>query len=103
MAEYPTKEHPHPPGRLGRCDFIATGHLGVTIAGVPPLPYSGFEYAEVVLGDDSFVALSGGCQNALWRAAAAEVETADQTAAAPPAPLRPHGHGDCEPPPTSAM
>ena len=78
---------PHPPGRLGRCDFIATGHLGVTIAGVPPLPYSGFEYAEVVLGGESFVALSGGCQNVLWRAAAAEVETADQTAAAPPAPL----------------
>ena len=30
------------------------------------LPYSGFEYADVVLGGESFVALSGGCQNALW-------------------------------------
>ena len=46
------------------------------------------DHAEVVFGGESFVAWSGGCQNALWRAAAAEVETADQTAAAPPAPLR---------------
>ena len=46
----------------------------VTIGGVPlthllyhfRLPYSGFEYADVVLGGESFVALSGGCQNALW-------------------------------------
>ena len=29
------------------------------------MPYSGFEYADVVLGGESFVALSGGCQNAL--------------------------------------
>ena len=64
----------NPPGRLGLSDFIATGHLGVTIGGVPlthllyhfRLPYSGFEYADVVLGGESFVALSGGCQNALW-------------------------------------
>ena len=64
----------NPPGRLGLSDFTATGHLGVTIAGAPlthllyhfRLPYSGFEYADVVLGGESFVALSGGCQNALW-------------------------------------
>ena len=64
----------NPPGRLGLSDFTATGHLGVTIVGVPlkhllyhfRLPYSGFEYADVVLGGESFVALSGGCQNALW-------------------------------------
>ena len=64
----------NPPGRLGLSDFTATGDLGVTIAGVPlthllyhfRLPYSGFEYADVVLGGESFVALSGGCQNALW-------------------------------------
>ena len=64
----------NPPGRLGLSDFTATGHLGITIAGVPlthllyhfRLPYSGFEYADVVLGGESFVALSGGCQNALW-------------------------------------
>ena len=64
----------NPPGRLGLSDFTAPGHLGVTIAGVPlehllyhfRLPYSGFEYADVVLGGESFVALSGGCQSALW-------------------------------------
>ena len=64
----------NPPGRLGLSDFTATGDLGVTIGGVPlthllyhfRLPYSGFEYADVVLGGESFVALSGGCQNALW-------------------------------------
>ena len=64
----------NPPGRLGLSDFTATGDLGVTIGGVPlthllyhfRLPYSGFEYADVVLGGKSFVALSGGCQNALW-------------------------------------
>ena len=64
----------NPPGRLGLSDFTATGHLGVTIAGAPlthllyhfRLPYSGFEYADVVLGGESFVALSGGCQSALW-------------------------------------
>ena len=64
----------NPPGRLGLSDFTATGHLGVTVVGVPlkhllyhfRLPYSGFEYADVVLGGESFVALSGGCQNALW-------------------------------------
>ena len=64
----------HPPDCLGLSDFTATGDLGVTIAGVPlthllyhfRLPYSGVEYADVVLGGESFVALSGGCQNALW-------------------------------------
>ena len=62
----------NPPGRLGLSDFTATGHLGVTIVGAPlthllchfRLPYSGFEYADVVLGGESYVALSGGCQNA---------------------------------------
>ena len=60
--------------RLGLADFTATGNLGVAIAGGPlkhllyrfRLPYSGFEYADVVLVGESFVALSGGCQNALW-------------------------------------
>ena len=64
----------HPPGRQGLSDFTATQHLGVTIGGALlehllyhfRLPYSGFEYADVVLGGESFVALSGGCQNALW-------------------------------------
>ncbi|MDE0227673.1 MAG: IS21 family transposase [Spirochaetaceae bacterium] len=64
----------YPPGRLGLSDFTATGALGVTIAGELlehllyhfRLPFSGFEFADVVLGGESYVALSGGCQNALW-------------------------------------
>ena len=50
-------------------------NLGVTIGGALlvhllyhfRLPYSCFEYADVVLGGESLVALSRGCQNALWR------------------------------------
>ena len=64
----------HPPGRLGLSDFTDTGELAITIAGAPlahrlyhfRLAYSGFEYAHVVLGGESFVALAEGLQNALW-------------------------------------
>lgn len=64
----------HPPGRLGLSDFTDVAALSVTIAGAPlvhrlyhfRLAYSGFEYAHVVLGGESFVALAEGLQNALW-------------------------------------
>jgi transposase InsO family protein len=64
----------HPPGRMGLSDFTDMGDLGVTIAGHPldhrlyhfRLPFSGFEFAHVVLGGESFVALAEGLQNALW-------------------------------------
>lgn len=64
----------HEPGRLGLSDFTDMGELGVTIAGVQldhrlyhfRLAYSGFEHAHVVLGGESFVALTEGLQNALW-------------------------------------
>jgi transposase InsO family protein len=64
----------HPPGRLGLSDFTAMGDRGVTIAGVLldhrlyhfRLAFSGWEYAHVVLGGESFVALAEGLQNALW-------------------------------------
>jgi hypothetical protein len=64
----------HPPGRMGLSDFTEMGDLGVTIAGVPldhrlyhfRLPFSGFEFAHVVLGGESFVALAEGLQNVLW-------------------------------------
>ena len=50
----------HPPGRMGLSDFTDAGERGVTIAGEPlahrlyhfRLPFSGFEYAHVVLGSD---------------------------------------------------
>ena len=64
----------HPPGRMGLSDFTAMGALGITIAGEPfdhrlyhfRLAFSGFAYAHVVLGGESFVALAEGLQNALW-------------------------------------
>ena len=63
-----------PPGRMGLSDFTAANDLGVIVAGVPlrhllyhfRLPYSGFEHADVVLGGESFSALSSGLQQALW-------------------------------------
>ena len=64
----------HEPGRLGMSDFTDMSGAGVTIAGEPfnhllyhfRLVCSGFESAHVVLGGESFVALSTGLQNALW-------------------------------------
>ena len=64
----------HPPGAQGLSDFTDASELGVTIAGQPlahrlyhfRLAFSGWAHAEVVLGGESFVALAGGLQNALW-------------------------------------
>jgi hypothetical protein len=64
----------HPPGAQGLSDFTDANELGVTIAGQPlahrlyhfRLAFSGWAHAEVVLGGESFVALAGGLQNALW-------------------------------------
>ena len=64
----------HPPGQQGLSDFTDANPLGVTVAGIPllhrlyhfRLAFSGWQHAEVVLGGESFVALAGGLQNALW-------------------------------------
>ncbi len=64
----------HPPGRLGLSDFTHAAVLKVTIAGATllhllyqfALAYSGWRYVEVVLGGESFTALSSGLQNAAW-------------------------------------
>jgi hypothetical protein len=64
----------HAPGRLGLSDFTEATELGVRIASEPlehrlyqfALAYSGWRHAEVVLGGESWVALSSGLQNALW-------------------------------------
>jgi hypothetical protein len=64
----------HPPGRLGLSDFTDMAGLAVTVSGDLlihrlyhfRLAYSGFAYAHVVLGGESFVALAEGLQNALW-------------------------------------
>jgi hypothetical protein len=66
----------HEPGRLGLSDFTVMNALAVTIAGEAldhslyhfRLPCGGFEHAHVILGGESFVALSEGLQNALWAA-----------------------------------
>ena len=64
----------HPPGQQGLSDFTDANPLGVTIAGIRlahrlyhfRLAFSGWQHADVVLGGESFVALAGGLQNALW-------------------------------------
>lgn len=64
----------HQPGRMGLSDFTDLTSLGVTVAGAPlphrlyhfRLAFSGFEHAHVVLGGESFVALTAGLQDALW-------------------------------------
>ena len=64
----------HPPGRMGLSDFTDVAEFGIMIAGVVlehrlyhfRLAFSGFAYAHVVLGGESFVALAEGLQNALW-------------------------------------
>src|SRR5262249_3479034 len=62
------------PGRLGLSDFTRMDDLSVRVAGETlahmlyhfRLAYSGWQHAHVVLGGESFVALSEGLQNALW-------------------------------------
>lgn len=62
------------PGRMALSDFTDAAELGITIAGQPlaqrlyhfVLAYSGWEYAAVVLGGESFTALAENLQNALW-------------------------------------
>lgn len=64
----------NPPGRLGLSDFTVCNELNVTINGVLfshrlyqfAMAYSGWRHVEVVLGGESFSALSQGMQNAFW-------------------------------------
>lgn len=72
----------HEAGRLGLSDFTVMNGAGVTVAGVAldhrlyhyRLVWSGFAYAHVILGGESFVALAEGLQNALWSAGGAPRE-----------------------------
>lgn len=66
----------HPPGRLGLSDFTVADELGIGIAGQAfahrlyqfAFAMSGWRHAQVVLGGESFQALSSGLQEALWMA-----------------------------------
>jgi hypothetical protein len=63
------------PGWQAISDFTCANELNVTIRGEKldhllfhfRLPYSGWEAAEVILGGESFAAISEGLQNALWQ------------------------------------
>ena len=64
----------HEPGRMGISDFTELKQVKITIAGKPfehllyhyRLTYSGWQYAEIIEGGESFIALSEGLQNALF-------------------------------------
>lgn len=64
----------HEPGMMGLSDFTELKGVTITISGEPfehllyhyRLAYSGWEYAQVIQGGESFVALSEGLQNALF-------------------------------------
>ena len=63
----------HKPGMMGLSDFTELKGVEITINGKPfehliyhyRLAYSGWEYAQVIQGGESFIALSEGLQNAL--------------------------------------
>lgn len=64
----------HPPGRLGLSDFTVADDLAVEVDGLAfhhrlyqfALAHSGWRHAMVVVGGESFIALSAGLQGALW-------------------------------------
>lgn len=64
----------HPPGWQGISDFTVANELGITVRNEPlehrlyhfRLPFSGWEYAQVILGGESWEAFAEGLQNALW-------------------------------------
>ncbi|NMF86796.1 IS21 family transposase [Nodosilinea sp. P-1105] len=62
----------HEPGLMGLSDFTELKGLSITIGGEPyphliyhyRLAYSGWQYAQIIEGGESFIALSEGLQNA---------------------------------------
>jgi hypothetical protein len=63
----------HEPGMMGLSDFTELKGMTITIAGRPfehllyhyRLAYSGWQYAQIIQGGESFIGLSEGLQNAL--------------------------------------
>lgn len=72
----------HPPGRLGLSDFTVADELDVCIGGEVlahrlyqfAFAHSGWRHACIVLGGESFQALTAGLQEALWMAGGAPEE-----------------------------
>ena len=72
----------HEPGVMGISDFTELKGVSITISGVPfehllyhfRLAYSGWEYAQIIQGGESFVGLSEGLQNALFASGGAPKE-----------------------------
>jgi hypothetical protein len=64
----------HEPGMMGLSDFTELKGIEIIIAGQPfehllyhyRLAYSGWQYAQIIQGGESFIALSEGLQNALF-------------------------------------
>ena len=79
----------HEPGRQGLSDFTVCDSLKVTVAGETlayrlyhfRLAASGWEHAAVVLGGESFAALSEHLQDALWKLGGAPAEHRSDSAA----------------------
>ncbi len=80
-----------PPGWQGLSDFTHMGKLSITIRGEKldhmlyhyRLAFSGWEYAQVILGGESFSALAEGVQTALWLSGGApETHRTDSLSAA---------------------
>lgn len=72
----------HEPGVMGISDFTELKGVTITIGGEPfehllyhyRLAYSGWEYAQIIQGGESFVGLSEGLQNALFASGGAPKE-----------------------------
>jgi hypothetical protein len=70
------------PGVMGISDFTELKGVAITIHGQPfehllyhyRLAYSGWRYAQVIQGGESFIALSEGLQNALFESGGAPQE-----------------------------
>ena len=72
----------HEPGVMGLSDFTKLKGMEITLNGKPfehliyhyRLAYSGWQYAQIIQGGESFVALSEGLQNALFASGGAPKE-----------------------------
>ena len=75
-------EQAHRPGVMGLSDFTKLKQVKITIAGKPfehllyyyRLAYSGWQYVQVILGGESFIALCQGLQNAVAKSGGCPLE-----------------------------